>query len=200
MKKIVNSLFQENTYLISFNNDLCYVIDPGSDYKKICSVIDENYKGVKAILLTHGHFDHFMSTEKLVEKYKTKVYMSNEDKEIASGEKSLIGTPIDNRNYFLLIDTTDAWEIGKIDKNIFVYETPGHSKGSVCFHFKKENILFSGDTMFYHGMGRVDLYGGNYRQIIDSLKFLCSLKEDIIVYPGHERATSIKEEKEYNCY
>lgn len=126
--------------------------------------------------------------------------MSNEDIEIASGKKSIIGSPIENKNYLLLTDTIDAWEIGKIDKNIFVYETPGHSKGSVCFHFKKEKIIFTGDTMFYHGMGRVDLYGGNYHQIISSLKFLCSLKEDLIVYPGHEKITSIKEEKEYNCF
>ena len=168
MIKVVNYLFQENTYLVETENNFCYIIDPGSDFKNICKKIDENFKGVKAILLTHGHFDHFMSVEKLVEKYGVKVYMSNEDKEIASGEISLLGSPIENKNYLLLIDTIDAWEIGKVDKNIFVYETPGHSKGSVCFHFKKENVLFSGDTMFYHGMGRVDLPGGNYRQLIDS--------------------------------
>ena len=200
MIKVVNYLFQENTYLVETENNFCYIIDPGSDFKNICKKIDENFKGVKAILLTHGHFDHFMSVEKLVEKYGVKVYMSNEDKEIASGEISLLGSPIENKNYLLLIDTIDAWEIGKVDKNIFVYETPGHSKGSVCFHFKKENILFSGDTMFYHGMGRVDLPGGNYRQLIDSLKLLCSLNQNIIVYPGHEKATTIKEEKEYNRF
>ena len=69
MIKIVNSLFQENTYLIKTDNDLCYVIDPGSDYNNIVKKIDENFKGVKAILLTHGHFDHFMSSEKIANKY-----------------------------------------------------------------------------------------------------------------------------------
>ena len=199
MIKVINSLFQENTYLIEADNNLCYVIDPGSDFKSICKKINENFKGIRAILLTHGHFDHFMSCEKLVEKYKTKVYLSNLDKELANGEVSLFDNQIKNPNYLLSIDTIDAWEIGKLDKNIFVYETPGHSKGSVCFHFKKENIIFTGDTMFYHGMGRVDLYGGNYHQIINSLKFLCNLNPNITVYPGHERMTSIKEEKAHNC-
>lgn len=200
MIKIVNSLFQENTYLIDAGENLCYIIDPGSDFKNISRKIDENFNGVKAILLTHGHFDHFMSCSNLVDKYNCPVYLSNEDKSLAIGEDSIIGSPIDNKNYLLLVDTIDAWEIGKLDKNIYVYETPGHSRGSVCFHFKKENIIFTGDTMFKRGMGRVDLFGGNYRQIIESLKFLCSLKEDLTVYPGHEGQTTIKEEKLYNCF
>ena len=200
MQKIVNSLFQENTYLIETEGKKCYIIDPGSDYNNIVKKIEENYLGVAAILLTHGHFDHYMSCDKLAQKFNAPVYLSIEDVVISSGEKSILNTPILNENYILKSKTLDAWLIGKEDKNIFVYETPGHSKGSVCYYFKKENILFSGDTMFYHEMGRVDLYGGSYKQIIESLRFLTSLNENIIVYPGHERATSIKEEKEYNNY
>lgn len=200
MIKIVNSLFQENTYLIDAGDSLCYVIDPGSDFRNISLKIDENFNGIKAILLTHGHFDHFMSVKRLVEKYAAPVYLSDEDIEIANGNKSLIDSPITDSKYLLDVKTNNAWEIGNIDKNIFVYETPGHSKGSVCFYFKKENILFSGDTMFYHGMGRVDLYGGNYHKIIESLKFLCTLNPNIKVYPGHEQSTTILEEKRYNCF
>ncbi len=200
MLRIINSLFQENTYIVDADDSFCYIIDPGSDFEKIDSKIRENFKGVKAILLTHGHFDHFMSAKRLVEKYKVSVYLSNADIEIANGTKKIINAKISNPNYILDIKTKNAIEIEKVDSNIYVYETPGHSIGSVCFYFKKEKILFSGDTMFYHGMGRVDLYGGNYHKIIESLKFLCTLSSNVKVYPGHDQSTTILEEKMYNSF
>lgn len=77
-----------------------------------------------------------------------------------------------------------------------VIHTPGHTKGSVCI--KLNNILFSGDTLFREGMGRVDLPGGDHEEILKSLKKIFELPENTIVYPGHGISTTILHEKQFN--
>jgi translation elongation factor P/translation initiation factor 5A len=86
------------------------------------------------------------------------------------------------------------------DNNVIVLNTPGHSKGSVCFWFKKEKALFSGDTLFSVDIGRVDLPGGSMKEMTESLKLLKTLPDDLTVYPGHEEITTLGKEKKTNMY
>ena len=82
-----------------------------------------------------------------------------------------------------------------------VMETPGHSKGSVIFYNKEENIAFSGDTLFRMSIGRTDLEGGDYKEIQSSIKKMMEeLPENMKVYPGHGPATTLREERLMNPY
>lgn len=87
---------------------------------------------------------------------------------------------------------------GKIEDFDFqVLENKGHSKDSVSFYFETEKILFSGDFIFYHTIGRCDLEGGNFKEMQESIQKILTYPEDIIIYPGHGKATTLKEEKPY---
>ena len=79
--------------------------------------------------------------------------------------------------------------------------TPGHTKGSCCYYFKDENVLFSGDTLFHGSVGRTDFPGGSSAQIVESLhRLVDTLPEDTVVYPGHDMSTTIGYEKRYNPF
>jgi glyoxylase-like metal-dependent hydrolase (beta-lactamase superfamily II) len=84
-------------------------------------------------------------------------------------------------------------------KPIKIFETPGHTQGGLCFQI--DNMLFSGDTLFYQGIGRSDLFGGDYNTLINSIKTeLLPLPDDIEVFPGHGPKTTIALEKKFNPY
>lgn len=193
--QVYNSYIGENTYLIG--DDECYVIDPGSDGKKIDKEIQKNFKGVKAILLTHAHLDHIMSVDYLVDIYHCKVYMSPKDQAYVDGSYST-NYMMRNAIVTLKCETTDIYTLP--DKNVLVYETPGHSKGSVCLHFVNEQILFTGDTLFYMSIGRTDLPGGSQKEMIQSLRFIKTLPDNLKVYPGHEQTSILEFEKKHNMY
>jgi len=192
---ICNSFIGENTFLIG--EEECYIIDPGSDSKIIERKVKENFKGAKAILLTHGHIDHVLGVDYLAEAFKCPVYLHPLDLPYIDGEYqkkySFYGIACT-----LKAETIDVLRIN--DPDIIIYETPGHSKGSVCFYFKKDKILFSGDTLFCCSIGRTDLPGGSNKEMMNSLKFLKTLDDDIKVYPGHERITNLGLEKKYNPF
>ena len=81
-----------------------------------------------------------------------------------------------------------------------VLSTPGHTKGSVCFYFEDDKILFSGDTLFRESVGRTDFEGGSMSDMRKSLSRLLTLPEDVKVYPGHNEFTTIEHEKKYNPF
>jgi len=196
--KVTNGRYRVNTYLIGEKAQCCYVIDPGEDFKIIKSKIAENFTGIKAILLTHGHFDHVGSVDRLVNTYNCPVYLSDEDLPLVTNtDKYWLDNFKDNLVYVMspILDVDTL-----LDKNIVVYHTKGHSKGGVCFFFVEEKVLFSGDTLFYHTVGRTDLPGSSNRELNESLFLLKRLDDDVKVYPGHGKCTLIGEEKMNNPY
>ncbi len=178
--------FEENIYILHDNNQVL-IIDPGAHAKEIIKHIDENEE-VLAILLTHGHSDHTGAVDDLVDIYNCPIYLSK-------NEFPLVDKNNNHRNYAIPIyseirDITELNQIGKF--TLKVYETPGHTSGSVCIQYK--NILFTGDTLFSSSIGRTDLYSGNDIEMYHSLLFLKSLDKDFKVYPGHGPSTMIGDE------
>ena len=176
------------------------LIDPGDEAERICSAIAEERVNLKAILLTHGHFDHILVAEGLKEKYDVPLYASKEEKEmLGSSRWNLSGREegIEITDYIPLEDGESIELLGKEWK---VISTPGHTKGSVCYFVPGDiPYLFSGDTLFYESYGRTDLYGGSEEAIKKSIKEkLFTLPDETLVYPGHEEATTIANEKQYN--
>jgi hydroxyacylglutathione hydrolase len=172
---------QNLCYLVSDENNSAVLIDPGFDAEKIISAIQENKIKVKYILLTHSHFDHIRAIPELKKSLNIPILCHpNENPSIS----------------FNSIYQDEIIEVGNL--KIKVIETPGHSRGSVCFLIGDN--LFSGDTLFYHSFGRTDLPEGNENEMLNSLKKLFELPKETQVYPGHDygaKTTTIGEEKEF---
>ncbi|NCB01141.1 MAG: MBL fold metallo-hydrolase [Spirochaetia bacterium] len=203
-----------NCYLYH-NNTHAWIIDPGENSNFLTDLLFTKKLILKGILLTHGHFDHILGIKKLIKHYNDVEIM------IHSLDADLIGEGGLKRLHSFLRQVDPALlEIVKEveddfphpthlleDKemikgcDLLVLHTPGHTPGGVCFYSKKENILFSGDTLFKGTVGRSDLPGGNMEDLIDSIKRqLLFLPQGVIVYPGHGEKTTIGKELAYNPY
>jgi hydroxyacylglutathione hydrolase len=188
-------IYQANSYLLSIDNQYL-IIDPGSKPDFLISKIPQSAK-VLAILLTHGHFDHFGAAEDLAEHFDAEIYVHYEDEE-------LLGDP--NKNYSEQRNVTCKKHVLAFDKpylhigpfKINVFHTPGHSPGSVSYLIDQH--LFTGDLLFKNSVGRTDLYRSNTHDLFESLKFICSLDGNIAVYPGHGPLTTLKSEIALNPF
>ena len=196
VKVIKSGLLKTNTYVLN-KDGKCVIIDPAFAYQEIVEYIEETNLLVLGILLTHGHFDHIEACNDLAQKYGCKVYISINDLKIvtdseANGGKRYLKKDISVMKKYLAV--FDKEIILKLDNfMIDVMFTPGHTKGSSCYLVG--NQLFSGDTLFKDGIGRVDLPTGSSQDMDKSLKYLFSLKNDIVVFPGHGNETTILEER-----
>lgn len=190
VKKIINSYFETNSYIFEFNNSL-FIIDPGSDINKIINSLEN--KKLDYILLTHGHMDHIGSVKELIKLYNPKVYLSILDKDYINGN-IILDPYFDKNNYnFEFIDYSNF----NID-GIKIINTKGHSKGSVSIYLEKEEIIFTGDTLFKGSFGRFDFPLGNFKELKESINLLFSLDENVIIYPGHGENSLISIEKRQN--
>lgn len=192
--------FGANTYIITADHKTAIVIDPAQP-----RVADELEKrGVTAthVLLTHCHFDHVFGIPALQER-GAKVLCSDK-------EKGLIGTKADVFDLFgaprfsYPIEETFADNEEKFLNGISVKAllTPGHTSGSCCYLFTAKDggrYLFTGDTLFLGSIGRTDFPTGDMTQMRASLRRLAAL-EDMPVYPGHNEATTIENERKYNPF
>ena len=175
------------------------VIDPGGEPDIIIKMLNIlKVDSLKYIYLTHCHGDHFGGIIELKNKKGGKVLIHREDCEgLYKKEISLtyyIGMDDIKLEADSRVDDKDLLHVGNIEFEVI--HTPGHTKGSTCLYCKKENLLFSGDTLFRGAWGRTDLPTSNFNDIIESItNKLTTLPDETIVYPGHGRITSIKEEE-----
>ena len=167
--EIIPCLNDNYSYLIhdQISNTIA-IVDP-SEFTPCDTIINKNYQKLDFILNTHHHYDHVGGNEELKNKYNSKVLgFENDKNRIPHIDKALK----DNQEF----------RIGTLDfTTIFI---PGHTRGHVAFYFKKEKVVFSGDTLFSLGCGRV--FEGTYRQMFQSLNKLKNLPGETKVYCGHE--------------
>lgn len=174
------------------------VIDPASEHEKIIEMLEILGAKLKYIYLTHCHGDHTGAVVELQNKYGAKVLIERKESEN-------LKNPAVTLNYYIGIPDIKLEEDSRIDDNDLIHlgdlefkviHTPGHTGGSTSLYCKKENMVFTGDTMFRGTWGRTDLPTGSLVEIIDSItNKLLTLPEDTIVYPGHGKSSMIKEEK-----
>ena len=174
------------------------VIDPGGEVDKIIEMLDVIEANVKYIFLTHCHADHVGGVNELKRKKGGKILIHRFDADGLSNDGISLGTYIGMEPIYLeadsRIDDNDLIHVGKLEFKVI--HTPGHTKGGCCLYCKKENLLFSGDTLFRGTWGRTDLPTSSFEEIINSIvKKLMILPDETICYPGHRKSTKLLEEQ-----
>ena len=186
-----------NYLLIDEESKEAALIDCSSVDPEIKKALNNKEAKLKYILLTHGHFDHVAG----IRPTEAKIVMNEEDLHILNQTNMYLpafGIPeITIPKIDIFVKNGDILNIGKTE--IKVIHTPGHTQGGVCYLV--ENMLFSGDTIFRESVGRCDLEGGDFVQIVDSIKSnIFTLPNDTIIYPGHGKSTDVAWEKEHNQF
>ena len=179
------------------------VVDPGGNPEQILGEISSMGLTVCAIIHTHAHFDHFLASGHIKEATGAPLYLHPDDRDLwqmLEIQCQMFGVP------YSPAPPPDQWlsdgqELTVGSYSAAVMHTPGHTPGSACFYFEDQGLLFSGDTLFRGGIGRTDLWGGDSRAIIQSIRErLYSLAEDTLVIPGHGGESSIGWEREHNMF
>jgi hydroxyacylglutathione hydrolase len=179
------------------------VVDPGDNIDDIIQVITKHQLTVKHIIITHGHIDHIGGAMKLKAATGAPIHMNAGDDmqvKLLSVQAAWVGMESPGK---VEIDQhtkdADQLRVGSLEATIL--HTPGHTEGSSCLFFPKEQTLVAGDTLFAGSIGRTDLPGGDFDKIIASLHGkLMALPDEVIVIPGHGPATTIGEERETNPF
>ena len=189
--------WSENTYIATADGARCVLIDPGDGVEDISRALGQLVP--EAVFLTHFHYDHTISSPYFKRKYRCPVYVSEKDAE------KLEDPDANAYNMDLSLSSLPApcgieplffGESAEVAGMRFtVIPTPGHSRGSVCLYLEDEGVLFSGDTLFNAGIGRMDLYGADRGDMLRSLRTLFALPAETRVYPGHGDATTIGAER-----
>lgn len=182
-------LLGANCYLLWEGSD-CVAIDPGGEANRVLARIGELGAELRAIVLTHGHFDHVGAVGELAEATGCRVYLPAEDTALPP---QITAGPIP---YTDLFGDGDVLRFGNISLQAIL--TPGHTPGSCCL--KTGSWLFTGDTLFRGSIGRTDLPCGDWDQMWDSLGKIAALEGDLFVYPGHGDATTLDRERAENPY
>ena len=178
---------QTNVYLIGDEKTKeAALVDPADSPEEIMAMILKSGFSVKKILLTHGHFDHIAALNDIVEKTGAEIFISEKDVELlrdANKNAAMLffGMDIHSDLPVTTVKNGDKIAVGNLE--VSVQETPGHTKGSVCYFVEK--AVFTGDTIFRDGYGRTDLYGGEYAALRVSLMELVPGLKGKKIYPGH---------------
>lgn len=194
--RIKTGILATNTYLLK-EKDEYLVIDPAG---KAARLIAEIQGEVKAILLTHGHFDHIKAVDALKAKYHCPIYLNAGDNDLvdpllAKKTNSYCGLCAWLKSPHLDLPN-GPMTIGSF--NFAVIATPGHTQGSVILVF--DDVIFTGDTLFKGAVGRTDLYGGNAQDLKHSLSVFHDFTHDYLIYPGHDDCTTLSAELATNPY
>jgi glyoxylase-like metal-dependent hydrolase (beta-lactamase superfamily II) len=208
VKSFTFNFFNENTFVLwDDETKESAIIDPGvysSDEQITLTDFITNQKlNIKFLINTHCHIDHILGCKFVKEKFNPVYYAP--EKDILLLENSVMQAQMFDINFEeppspdkLINDETELF-LG--DSKIVFLFTPGHTPGEYCLYLEKEKICITGDVLFKEGIGRTDLWGGNYDALINSIENkLFSLPDDVKIYPGHGDESTIGYEKQYNPF
>lgn len=205
-------VFGTNCYVVAPGPGTeCVVIDPGQDAAEpLRSVLAEHRLKPVAVVLTHGHLDHVWSVVPVCDGYDIPAYLHPEDRAMLADPLSWHGEAIGAMIRGLtftepaeVAELTDGMELALAGVTLNVRHSPGHTRGSVALELRHPEapVLLSGDLLFAGSIGRTDLPGGSYEQMLDSLARVClPLADDTIVLSGHGPQTTIGRERATNPY
>ena len=208
VKVFTFNLFAENTFVIWDNETKeAAVIDPGNstdeEQKVLTNFISSKNLIIKYLINTHCHIDHILGCSFVKREYNPVYYAPKKD--LILLENAQIQAEMFDINFAeppkpdQFIDEESDLSLGN-SKIQFLF-TPGHTPGEYCLYLKKEKICITGDVLFKEGIGRTDLWSGDYNTLINSIENkLLTLPDDVIIYPGHGEASTIGYEKQYNPF
>lgn len=203
IRKFVIGMMATNCYLaVNETTKECFLVDPGAFSQEIAAYIRAQEYEVKAVLLTHGHFDHIMGIDGFLKEFPVPVYAQEAEKRLLENAEENVSLMCGKGYTFTkAVYVKDGQVLEIAGMKIRVIHTPGHTIGGCCYYLEKEQVLFSGDTLFQESVGRADLPTGSAGQLVRSVKEkLLVLPENVKVYPGHEEMTTIGTERKYNPF
>lgn len=204
--------FAENSYVVYDEESLdAFIVDPGMKYENEWNTVNDyiQQKGLNIhyVLLTHYHIDHILGTGMCCKQYNVPICGSIEDQlglPTPQMQAQMFGLGYDFPIAAINKDLKQGDELECGGINIKVIDCPGHSHHGLCYYLPEDNVLFSGDVLFFCSIGRSDFgasMGGDGLKLVTSIKNnLFVLSEETTVYPGHGPKTSIANEKKYNPY
>jgi len=199
----LNDNYVRQTAYVLIEDHEAIVIDPGFNGRSICQILEEYGASVKAVLLTHVHYDHIRDVKMIETETKILLYFHSDETEfLIDGYKNYAKA---FSRTFTLPKWYEKKPIGHLKKihfkghTITAHHTPGHTVGSLSYG--TGNNLFSGDTLFFDSVGRTDLYSGEQTQMKQSIDYLQkTFDDDTVVYPGHGKSATLAIIKENNPY
>ena len=219
VERIVTGFLNTNSYLFSHWKKGCVIVDPGGNADDIISNIHMKNFTPYAIICTHGHFDHVGAVGQLQAHYLTNghyvpVYIHEADKDFLGAQAKethirnfdSLGIEYNSVFHGFLETLPEPDELLKegdtiLDTDLKVIHTPGHTPGGISLYSEKDMVLFSGDTLFFEGIGRCDLPGGDQNLLLKHIREkLFTLPDETKVFPGHGPFTSIEREKNHNPF
>lgn len=204
IKTIPVGPLETNCYLVyDAESKDAVIVDPGFEADNIKAEVEALDLKVRAILNTHGHYDHVGANDELRLIFKVPLYIHHEDEILFLDPKHLKATfaqnpkPQKEADHYL----SDGQSLQFGNLHFDVIHTPGHTQGGVCFVNKMAKICLCGDTLFKGTVGRTDFWGGSYEELLVSIRErLKDLQDDIELYPGHGPSTTIGYERRHNPY
>jgi hydroxyacylglutathione hydrolase len=207
VQSFVNNPYQENTYILFDESGQCAIIDPGmytaAEQNAVVSFISQNNLKPVLLLNTHCHIDHVLGNKFVLDQYGLKPRFHKGESEVL--EAVVAYAPMMGIRYEVsplpdeYLPETGTVSFGNTTlKLIFA---PGHSPAHLCFYDENANYLIGGDVLFRSSIGRTDLPGGSFVQLVDNIEQkLFTLPDSCTVYPGHGPETTIGYEKQTNPF
>ena len=179
------------------------MVDPGAYPAKLKNVVKEQGLKLKAVLLTHAHFDHIMGLSDVMEDIKVPVYVEEADLPMMMDGESNLSSGYMRGGYQFedAVPVRDGQQLQIAGFQFRVIHTPGHTPGGCCYYFPYEDVIFTGDSLFCCSICRKDFKAGSMADLVRTVKEkIMTLPEHTEVYPGHNDTTTIENERMYNPY